>query len=334
MIKNYWYAVANSEQISKKPLGVRRFGLNLVLWRDSQGSIHCFEDRCPHRGTKLSLGHVVKDELQCAYHGFRYDGTGQCRLIPAIGADGKIPPNMRTRSFPVFENRGLVHLWWGEAAPIDKALPWFEDFDDRGFTYIDTYMESPVSFGRMMESNLDFAHFPFVHPNYFTAVGNMAYAKNFKTVVNGDRIDFSGKFCGDTEKAHHDDSGVPVMGACLFPNMAMYPSPLDPHGNRVVAWICPVSERECWFNLRVYLAPGPFLFLKRLVQKHIILKVLWQKWVYRQDQRVMIPQAPGESGVDADILPCPSDSPIAHYLRMYREALRKDQPESRKSIPA
>ena len=53
------------------------------MWRDSDGVAHVWEDRCPHRGMRLSLGFVRGDQIACLYHGWRYDAAGQCRYIPA-----------------------------------------------------------------------------------------------------------------------------------------------------------------------------------------------------------------------------------------------------------
>ncbi|MCJ8282039.1 MAG: Rieske (2Fe-2S) protein, partial [Rivularia sp. ALOHA_DT_140] len=47
MIPNQWYAVIESKKISsKKPLGLRRFGEKIVLWRNERGEVVCFPDRC------------------------------------------------------------------------------------------------------------------------------------------------------------------------------------------------------------------------------------------------------------------------------------------------
>eukprot|EP01032_Pedospumella_encystans_P034979 gene34979-39556_t len=52
--------------------------LPLALWRDIGGQAHAWEDRCPHRGTRLSLGTQQGDTLRCAYHGWRFGASGKC----------------------------------------------------------------------------------------------------------------------------------------------------------------------------------------------------------------------------------------------------------------
>ncbi len=58
-------------------------GVGLCVWRGQNGPARVWEDRCPHRGMRLSFGFVRGDELTCLYHGWRYNGEGQCTAIPA-----------------------------------------------------------------------------------------------------------------------------------------------------------------------------------------------------------------------------------------------------------
>ncbi len=43
------------------------------------GEIHAFDNACPHEGNPLVDGAVIGDQLECAYHGWRFDlRTGAC----------------------------------------------------------------------------------------------------------------------------------------------------------------------------------------------------------------------------------------------------------------
>lgn len=43
------------------------------------GTLHAFDNACPHQGNPLSEGEVLGDVLECAYHGWRFDlATGAC----------------------------------------------------------------------------------------------------------------------------------------------------------------------------------------------------------------------------------------------------------------
>ncbi len=93
MIPNQWYAVLDSNEVPKgKTIGVTRMGEKLVFWRDAQGKVSCLRDACPHRGVALSTGKVLGDHVQCPFHGFEFDTSGRCVLIPANGRNGPISP--------------------------------------------------------------------------------------------------------------------------------------------------------------------------------------------------------------------------------------------------
>jgi phenylpropionate dioxygenase-like ring-hydroxylating dioxygenase large terminal subunit len=79
-----WYAVAVADDIEPgTSAGTRLFDQELVVWRDRDGASHVWEDRCPHRGMRLSFGFVRGNHIACLYHGWAYDTAGQCRAIPA-----------------------------------------------------------------------------------------------------------------------------------------------------------------------------------------------------------------------------------------------------------
>ena len=111
-IRNLWYPVAPSWQVHNAPIGVTRLGEKIVLWRDAQGQVHALEDRCPHRGARLSLGWNLGERLACWYHGVEVDGGGTVRKVPAVN---NCPLEGRTcvKSYAVQEAAGAVFLWFG-----------------------------------------------------------------------------------------------------------------------------------------------------------------------------------------------------------------------------
>jgi nitrite reductase/ring-hydroxylating ferredoxin subunit len=87
--------------------GTRIAGSELVVWRDDAGASHVWEDRCPHRGMRLSFGFVRGNHIACLYHGWQYDTAGQCRLIPAH-PDIKVPSTIRATRHVSTERLGIV----------------------------------------------------------------------------------------------------------------------------------------------------------------------------------------------------------------------------------
>lgn len=124
-MRNLWHPVAPSWQVRNAPVGITRLGERIALWRDAEGRVHAIEDRCPHRGARMSLGWNLGDRLACWYHGVEMDGQGVVQSVPAVkscGLEGK----KCIRSYPVQERAGAIFLWFGidpDAAPTDLNLP-------------------------------------------------------------------------------------------------------------------------------------------------------------------------------------------------------------------
>jgi len=84
MLEASWYPVALSGDIAPGTgNGTRIHGREIVVWRGVDGVAHVWDDRCPHRGMRLSFGFIRGNDIACLYHGWRYDGAGRCRYVPA-----------------------------------------------------------------------------------------------------------------------------------------------------------------------------------------------------------------------------------------------------------
>ncbi|WP_193198434.1 aromatic ring-hydroxylating oxygenase subunit alpha [Nostoc sp. MG11] len=118
---NHWYVVALSSQVTNKPVGVTIWQQAIALYRDSTGKIHALEDRCPHRQVKLSHGQVMGNELECAYHGWRFNSAGECAAVPYLAENQKLP-NCKIRRYQVKEQDGFIWLFPGDVEPSVKPL--------------------------------------------------------------------------------------------------------------------------------------------------------------------------------------------------------------------
>ncbi|CAI0403649.1 unnamed protein product [Linum tenue] len=64
-------------------------GMDVVVWWDgNENAWKVFDDMCPHRLAPLSEGRIDRwGSLQCSYHGWCFDGSGSCQLIPQAPLD-------------------------------------------------------------------------------------------------------------------------------------------------------------------------------------------------------------------------------------------------------
>jgi phenylpropionate dioxygenase-like ring-hydroxylating dioxygenase large terminal subunit len=162
-LRHYWYAVARSEQVSDRPVGVRLLDQPLVLWR-SQSQLAAFYDLCIHRGTPLSLGWVDQDELVCAYHGWSYGPSGACTRIPSLPPQRGIPAKARATAYRCQERYGLV--WVCLDDPVADIPPLPPELDDPSWGWEAGAGEGywRANAARFIENMMDTSHFPWVHP--------------------------------------------------------------------------------------------------------------------------------------------------------------------------
>jgi len=180
MIPNQWYVILESNEVKPgKPVGVTRMGEKLVLWRDERGQVTCMADLCPHRGVALSIGKLIGDCVECPFHGFQYDTSGRCTLIPANGKTAPVPKAFRVKQvYPTREAHGFIYIWWGELKPDLPPLPWFDSVSDT-FSYATVRASWPTHYSRAIENQLDVVHVPFIHHN--------TIGRGNQTLVNGPR---------------------------------------------------------------------------------------------------------------------------------------------------
>jgi nitrite reductase/ring-hydroxylating ferredoxin subunit len=96
--------------------------------------------RCPHRQSTLSVGWVEQDCIRCRFHGWKFDGSGQCVEQPA--EKDAFTEKVRIRSCPTEEYLGLIFVYFGEGdAP---SLPRYPDFEKEGL-WVETLSAPAIS---------------------------------------------------------------------------------------------------------------------------------------------------------------------------------------------
>lgn len=79
-----------------------------------------WENRCPHRSVRLTLGRVVNDQLVCGYHGWRYGSNGACTFIPAQPSLAP-PKGACVKTFRAEEVDGVIWVSLGEQSPAPST---------------------------------------------------------------------------------------------------------------------------------------------------------------------------------------------------------------------
>ena len=179
-LMNCWYVAAwDHELTGGKLLARTMLEEPVLLYKGDSGRAVALDNRCCHRGAKLSNGRREGDCVRCMYHGLKFDHTGKCIQIP--GQDN-VPPRMGVRSYPVVERDHLIWIWMGEAALADAStiidVPYLRDSAWRGKA---DYMHYAADYRLIVDNLSDFAHLTFVHTH--TLGGSEEYAFKSKPVA-------------------------------------------------------------------------------------------------------------------------------------------------------
>jgi phenylpropionate dioxygenase-like ring-hydroxylating dioxygenase large terminal subunit len=171
-----WYPVAYLQDLDPaKPTAFTLLEQDLVLWFDRQESRwRAFADVCPHRLVPLSEGRLNgAGELECPYHGWSFNGAGQCTAIPQ--AEPGVAPSPRRSSclrYATAEAQGLLFVFAGEAdqaarqpLPLVPVLAGETSEAEKpgGWTVQDTFRDLPMDALTVLENVLDPSHVPFTH---------------------------------------------------------------------------------------------------------------------------------------------------------------------------
>ena len=155
-----WYAIARSDEVRAGEVIGRDFlDGRAIAYRAENGEAVVMNAYCRHLGADLSMGKVVGNDIQCAFHHWQYGPDGGCTKIPA---SEKIPKAARMFKYPTVEKWGLIWAFNG-ATPlfdvpefVDYAEP---DLDIRTAEAFDLPVEPWVPF----TNSMDFQHLRVLH---------------------------------------------------------------------------------------------------------------------------------------------------------------------------
>ncbi len=321
MIKNQWYVILESNEVKAgKLVGVTRMGEKLVLWRDAAGSVTCMRDLCPHRGVALSAGKVLGSCIQCPFHGFEFDLSGRCTLIPANGRNAPVPKAFQVDTFPTREAHGFIYIWWGEPKETLPPLPWFDSLDESRFAYGTLKDPWAAHYSRAIENQLDVVHLPFIHHN--------TIGRGNRTLVNGPVTTW------ECQEDANDQLNLWVFNEVDQGQKPLKPAEIKPERRpflqfifpnlwqnwisdtvRIVAAFVPIDDENTLMYLRFYHTVRTPV-LRELVN---LVGCLSNLIIERQDRRVVITQRPKASDLRMGEKLIQGDGPIIEYRRRRKE---------------
>ena len=298
LLPSGWYVVADASELRPgKPLAIERFGKNLVLWRKSNGSPVAMLDQCPHRSAKLSVGSISQDSIQCKFHGFEFDHSGQCLFVPETK---KAAPNLKVPTLPIVEQHEFLWIWLGSQEP-DSEVPWFQPLITGNWSHSHQVTEWPAHVTRCIENQLDYAHLPFVHKNTIGSNVDLSRSVEFETASEVIRFFPSGREAGSFIEFR-------------FPNIWMLT--IVPGKFAQMMAFVPVSESVTRLYLRGYQS---FVTLIGLSTVFDTIGAWQSRVILNQDREVVVSQHPPSSIESSHEILYPSDSAIKFFRSRWSE---------------
>ncbi len=167
-LRRFWTPVLRSQDLaSGDVVPVKIMCEKFSLYRGEGGEFHLMAPTCAHRGAPLYVGHVKGDSLQCMYHGWRYDGTGQCVEQPR--EDPSLCSGVKVRSYPTREYIGLVFAYLGEGEP--PPFRHFSDMEQPGVLEACDPEFWPCNYLNRLDNACDLAHVTFTHQEAISRAG-------------------------------------------------------------------------------------------------------------------------------------------------------------------
>lgn len=162
--RRHWYVIARRDELGDELLARKVCDERLVLYRTSAGDPVALADRCSHRRFPLSAGQRVGDEIQCAYHGLRFDSAGTCVWAPG---QERIPSRANVATRPVVQQGAWIWAWMGDPEQPDfDALPRTPWFDDNAWSSVDGLEPLAAHYGLLIDNLLDLSHETFLHAGF------------------------------------------------------------------------------------------------------------------------------------------------------------------------
>lgn len=153
------------------------FGLPLLFGRASDGEVFCLLDICPHRGIPLHYGAFDGSEVECCYHGWRFDRRGSCTAIPSLVEGQKLDVGrIKVRRFHCREAQGNIWIFNGADPGDAPPLPGLPPVCDRP-PLLAEQMPFPCHVDHAIVGLMDSAHGPFVHQSWWWRSRRSIHAK-------------------------------------------------------------------------------------------------------------------------------------------------------------
>jgi len=261
-MRQFWMPAVRGAAVSAggDPVQVRLLGEDLVIFRGSDGSLACLDEKCPHRRASLALAKNDGDRITCLYHGWQFGTNGTCLHVPTEPADRRevFTSRVKVNRHPVAEAGGMVWVFLGDR-DNPPPLPDFE-FNHLPQGHVVPFVGiTTCNWLQCLEGLVDTAHVGQLHQSHMSGgtsqLGNVA-------VQSAPTIEIEASDFGLRSAAHrkHPDGDDYVrVTEYVAPFWSFIPH--GPDEDRVGMGVIPIDDTHTlqwyvWYDHAAPLRPG------------------------------------------------------------------------------
>jgi len=328
MLFGFWYRVLPGNRVQRSQL-VKQTLLEIpvVLGRDSQGRAFALRDACPHRGMPLSYGNFDGQQLECGYHGWRFDAhTGQCQLIPSLTADQNLKVDrIYAGSFACQESDDYIWVYIPELGPLGAGTTKASDppvaaprvpvaSDQYKIAYLTADM--PVSVDHGIIGLMDPAHGPFVHQAWWWRSRHSIHEKQkaFEPIPYGFRMSAHTPSSNSAPykllRLFADADSITTTIDFVLPNLRYETIRAGKYWFSSLTTVTPITRNHCRIDV-----VACWNLLRWLPFGAELLKYVFAKFV-EQDRRTMEKQSEGLKHHPHLMLIDDADRPAKWYFQL------------------
>jgi phenylpropionate dioxygenase-like ring-hydroxylating dioxygenase large terminal subunit len=328
MLFGFWYRALPSEHVTRNRLQkAMLLEMPLVLGRDAQGRAFVMHDACPHRGMPLSCGRFDGKQLECSYHGWKFDAhSGQCQLIPSLTVDQKLKADrIYAGSYACDEHDNYVWVFVPEPKPqgagFTKAaepslpVPRVPTFSGK-FKIAHLTAEMPVTVDHGIIGLMDPAHGPFVHQAWWWRSRHSIHEKqkNFEPIPCGFRMSAHTPSSNSAPykllRLYADAESITTTIDFVLPNMRFETIRAGKYWFSSLTTVTPITRNRC--RIEVVAAWNLFRWFPFAPE---LLKYVFGKFV-EQDRQTMEDQSEGLKHNPHLMLIDDADRPAKWYFEL------------------
>ena len=242
LLRRYWQPICPASDLTPEKPSKRVMMMceELVVYRDLQGNYGCVGEHCAHRGASLAYGFVEDCGIRCAYHGWKYDGTGACLEQPFEPAGSGYKDKIKLKAYPVQKFAGLLFVYMGPPEKQPLLPHWDVLVREDGVLRLELRATLTCNWLQAEENTVDTTHTYYLHGHMMKTKGLPGGEFYYRPIVK-----FDWQLCewGVSKRCFYggDRPEIEVRPPLIFPNILRIGTGTR-QGAENIHWRVPVDD--------------------------------------------------------------------------------------------